>query len=349
MNLLASPERTNQTPKVEEEAMKAYRVILFALLLVLAACSQAPSPAATPEEESLTSQAVLPGASGVVYYIVHNPDVAKPYRVVSYDQTSNTRKTLYSDTRKMHSVAGTLNGFTVMISMRETTSENSDFEIFQITSPTTVTQLTTNSYDDINISVTRGSTLPGFTPYRMAWETQVPCNLFCIKLGIQVRQVSFTGADLFVSGSGDLTRPTISGNGHCIAFIRRTGDKSRVELYTLSTNTYSVIAFSNVPNIRYYDPSPSDDCTKVAYLQVEDWGLSAYSIVLHGGGGTIVSGGRLSHPHLTSDGKWLTYAKYVNGTYRIKTRNLLTNLETDATAPESPITHYDPFWQMANP
>jgi hypothetical protein len=112
--------------------MKAYRCILIALLLVLAACTQTPSPATTPEEETLTSQAVLPGASGLVYYIQHDTTLLKPYSVISYNQATNTKKTLYSDTREMQSVAGTPDGFRVIISMRATTSSTSGFEIFNI-------------------------------------------------------------------------------------------------------------------------------------------------------------------------------------------------------------------------
>ena len=60
---------------------------------------------------------------------------------------------------------------------------------------------------------------------------------------------------------------------------------------------------------------------------------------------TIVSGAEFSHPHLTADCKWLTYAQKVDGAYRIKTRSLVTNLEVDSTAPAAPRNHYAPFWQ----
>jgi hypothetical protein len=330
--------------------MKAYRFILFALLLVLAACTQAPSPAAPPEDETLTSLGVLPGASGLVYFIRHDPQVAKPYSVISFDQATNIQKSLFSSDREIQLVAGTLTGSTVIVSMRETTSSSSDFEIFRI-SNNAATQQTTNSFDDIHVSITRVLGSGFLTSYKMAWETQVFCILPCFtKRAIQVRRVSLLSppSDSFVTGgSGDLTQPSISGNGACVAFVRKSGNTKRVELYKFSNNSFTVIASSSSVAINFSDPSPSDDCTKVAYLKRTGIFPQTYSIMLNAL--TIVSGVPFAHPHLTADGKWLTYAQQVNNAFRIKTRNLLTNLETDATMPASPVNTRAPFWQKANP
>jgi WD40-like Beta Propeller Repeat len=329
--------------------MKAYRVVLFALLLVLGACSQAPTPEANPEEETLTSQGVLAGAAGFVYYVVHNPNAAKPYSVVRYDQATDTKTTIYKGTREIQSVAGTVNGVKVLISMRETADASSDFEIFSVAN-NDATQLTTNSVDDTNVSATRGAGVP-FQTYTAAWETQVVCGILCFKRGIQVRSFEIFGSsNSFVSsGSGDLTQPSISGNGSYIAFIRRAGNMKNVERYNVSTKTSTVIASSSTLGIGYSNPSPSDSGTKVAYHRTIILGGHSIRLYNSGATSTIVSGATFSHPHLTADGNWLTYAQNVNGTYRIKTRSLITNLETDSTAPASPVSHYAPFWQKANP
>jgi WD40-like Beta Propeller Repeat len=336
--------------------MKAYRYILFALLLVLAACTQTPSPAA-PTEETLTSQAVLSGATGLVYYIGHNPNAVNPYSIISHDQATDTKKVLFSGKREIQSVAGMLSGANVIISMRETTSSTSDFEIFRITSTIAATQLTTNSFDDTNVSITRGSTSLPF-PYTMVWETQFTCVDGPKVRSIQVRSGTIFGppSDSFVIDCLDnLTQPSISGNGSYIAFVRTSGSTRKVELYRRSTQTFSVIASSSgggFGTFSYVDPSPSDDGKKVAYLRRSNIIPNpSYSIRLYNNGvtSTIVSGAVFSHPHLTADGKWLAYAQQVNGAYRIKTRNLLTNLEVDATAAASPVRHFAPFWQKANP
>ena len=91
--------------------MKNVRYILMALLLVLAACSQAPSPEVKTNEE-LSSQAVLAGASGMLYYLAHNPTTADPYRVFRYNQVTDTITQVYSGVKEIQSVAGTLDGKT---------------------------------------------------------------------------------------------------------------------------------------------------------------------------------------------------------------------------------------------
>ena len=345
--------------------MKAYRFILAALLLVLAACSQAPTPVATPEE-TLDSQAVLPGASGLVYYLAHNPNATKPYSVVRYDQATDTKTVLYKGNCEIQSVAGTLTGVgsAVFMSMREPGNCSSDFDIFRITSLTTAEQISTNSTDDTNVSVTRGVPLCiGHScfdrDYITAWETNVRC-LNCIKRGIELRiKEGSTVTYRLIKDWGDLTQPSISGNGKNVAFIRKSGSSQTVGFYTLnpdgSVNGLAQIASNGSGLIKpsFSAPSVSDDGKKVVYLSR---GMVAfpdvnYSIKLFNSGvtSTIVSGVPFSHPNLTADGKWLTYAQQVSGTFRIKTRNLLTNLETDATAPASPVSHYAPFWQKTNP
>jgi Tol biopolymer transport system component len=198
----------------------------------------------------------------------------------------------------------------------------------------------------------------------MVWETKVSCGTYCRRHVIQVRDplVLPASQNSFVdSGRGDLnnlTQPTISGNGDYIAFVRKSGSTQSVELYNTSTHSYSVIASSG--SGKYFDPSPSDDGKKVVYLLRGSFNFpSNYNIKLYNNGitssitnvstGMSVVGVPIAHPHLTADGKWLTYAKKVNNTFRIKTRNLLTNLETDATTPSSPVSHSAPCWQKANP
>jgi hypothetical protein len=333
--------------------MKAYRFIIAALLMVLAACSQAPSPEVNTEE--LSSQAVLAGASGMLYYAAHNPTAADPYRIFRQDQTDGNPVLVYSGNREIQSVAATLSGGVVIVSMRETSSSSSDFEIFKITSTTVATQLTTNSFDDTNVSITRGGTSLPFA-YKMAWETSRSCGLGCLKRAILVRSDSLFGppsVSFVPNGSGDFTQPSISGNGQYIAFVRRVGNTKSVERYRLSTGVFTVIAStSGVVTTNLSDPSVSDDGTKVVYrtnlILIPN---PNYSIKLSTNGviTNVVSGVPMSHPYLTADGRYITYAKQVSGAYRIVTRSLVTNLEVDATAPASPRNHYAPFWQKANP
>jgi hypothetical protein len=367
MNLLVNLQGKIKA-KGLEDSMKAYRFILFALLLVLAACSQAPTPLATPEE-TLESQAVLPGASGLVYYLVHNPNAAKTYSVVRYDQQTETKTVLYKGNCEIQSVAGTSSGVgsAVFVSMREPGNCSSDFEIFRITSQTTVEQISTNSTDDTHVSVTRGIPLCiGHScydrDYIMAWETGLRC-LSCVKRGIQLRikEGSTIKYKLFSKSGVDLTQPIISGNGKHVAYIQKqlSGSGQVVGFYILnpdsSVNGNGLIASNGSGLIKpsFFAPSISDDGKKVVYLTRGTIAFpdTNYSIKLWSNFSTsnVVSGVPFSHPHLTADGNWLTYAQQVNNTFRIKTRNLLTNLDADASAPAGPVSHYAPFWQKANP
>jgi hypothetical protein len=337
--------------------MKAYRYMLAALLLLLAACSQAPSPEIRTDEE-LTSQGTLAGASGFVYYLAHNPTAPDPYRVFRHDQATDARIKVYSGTKEIQSVAGTLSGGTVIVSMRETSSSSSDFEIFKITSTSTVTQLTTNSIDDIHVSISRGAKQLGLPTYKMAWETNVSCGFGCSKRGVLVRSVSAFAAttDSFIASDFyDFTQPTMSANGKHVAFIRKSGSTQWVGYNTLDADgditTVAILASNGNGPIKpsFSSPSVSDDGKKMVYLSR---GIIAfpdvnYSVKLINNFviTNVVSGMPMSHPHLTSDGNFVTYAKQVAGAYRIVTRSLVTNLETDSTAPASPVNHYAPFWQ----
>ncbi len=263
--------------------MKAYRFILIALLLVLAACSQAPTPVATPED-ILESQAVLPGASGLVYYLVHNPNAAKIYSVVRYDQQADTKTVLYKGNCEIQSVAGTSSGVgsAVFMSMREPGNCSSDFEIFRITSQTTVEQISTNSIDDTNVSVTRGVPLCiGHScydrDYITAWETEIRC-LNCIKRGIQLRikeGSTITYRFLYNKNPSivfDLTQPSISGNGKHVALIQKSGSSQTVGFYSLNPDgNVSVIGLiasngSGLIKPSFSAPSISDDGKKMVYL-----------------------------------------------------------------------------------
>lgn len=348
-----------KTQNASKLANKFWLFLVVVVTLLLGACSQAPSPTATPEK-TLESQAVLPGAEGLLYYIVHNPNAVKPYSVVRYDQNNDTKTTLYRSACEIQSVAGTLywkDLRKVFVSMREPGNCSSDFEIFRITSLTTAEQLTTNTVDDTNVSVTLGDALcTGHScfdvNYTLVWESQRFCLLAPSKRTIQLRTKSgstFTDSSVSSCGS-DLTQPSISGNGKYIAFVRKSGNTRSVELYKVATQSFSTIASTGggLSLTNYFDPSPSDDGKKVVYLFRTNTFPPSSSIRLYNNGAisSIVSGATFSHPHLTADGKWLTYAQQVSGTYRIKTRNLLTNLDIDSTAPASPLSHFAPFWHV---
>ena len=67
----------------------------------------------------LTTQAALPNADGHVYYIKHNPNVDKPWRLYCFNQVNNKKILIYSGKRAVQSITGDDSCKTVIFSMRE--------------------------------------------------------------------------------------------------------------------------------------------------------------------------------------------------------------------------------------
>jgi hypothetical protein len=120
--------------------------------VVNADTSQDAQPDASTE---LAPQAVLPGAKGFVVYGWYSANsTTTPWRVYRHDEVSDVATMIYGGLREINSVAVSGDGTKFLVSMRETSDAASDFEIFQITlTPTTVTQLTTNTGNDTNVSM----------------------------------------------------------------------------------------------------------------------------------------------------------------------------------------------------
>jgi hypothetical protein len=181
----------------------------------------------------------------------------------------------------------------------------------------------------------------------IAWESTNPSSN-------QYISVSFAnGGGVSFIGGNHSVQPSISGNGRYVVYIEKTSSAQAVKIYDTQASTFTQ-AFSNGSAFikpSFFDPSTCNDASKVVYLSrmVKGIGNVSYSIKLYTKATntttTIVSGAQFSHPHLSADCNYLTYAQKVNDAYRIKTRSLITNLEVDSTTPAAPRNHYAPFWQ----
>jgi hypothetical protein len=253
--------------------MIAYRYTLAALFLVLAACSQAPSLEVKSDDE-LYSQAVLAGATGFVYYVAHNPMAADPYRVFRYDQATDTIVQVYSGVKEIQSVAGTVDGDNVYVSMRETSSSSSDFEIYKITSATTATKTTNNTVDDTNVSVSRNK-----SNNSIAWQSTNPNSN-------QYISVSFAnGGGVSFIGGDHSVQPSISGNGRYVVYIEKTSGAQAVKIYDTQANTFTQVFTNGSAFFKpsFSDPSTCNDASKVVYLSSMFKGIGniSYSIRLY--------------------------------------------------------------------
>jgi hypothetical protein len=87
-------------------------------------------PALADLESSLSTQAVLTGASGFVYYLSYAFVFNSPtiYSVYRHNQQTGAITVVYSGDRQIQSVAGSDDGNFVVVSMKETTDVNSDYD-----------------------------------------------------------------------------------------------------------------------------------------------------------------------------------------------------------------------------
>jgi Tol biopolymer transport system component len=103
----------------------------------------------------ITAQAVLPGGKGFVVYVWNlSTSTTQPWRIYRHNEATDATTLVYGGLRQISSVAISGDGNTLLVSMKETTDAASDYEIFQIAlSPQSVTQLTTNTGEDSNVSM----------------------------------------------------------------------------------------------------------------------------------------------------------------------------------------------------
>jgi hypothetical protein len=89
-------------------------------------------PALPDSQGDLSTQAVLPNTSGFVYYVRSTLVLDGPflYQVFRHNQKTDAITLLYSGIRAIQSVAGSLDGKVIVVSMRETTAMISDYDGF---------------------------------------------------------------------------------------------------------------------------------------------------------------------------------------------------------------------------
>lgn len=289
-------------------------------------------PAFEDAEDALTTQAVLPGASGYIYYIKYIPGIARPWRIYRHDQVSNARLHVYASHLPVQSVAGSADGKSIIISRKD--SSAGDFEVYEINlSPLSIVKLTNNSVDDTNVSMSADS-------MRNVWQSKIGAKDVVVIRSVTGGSVSTVVLPHFYSQF----QPSVSANGRYIALMRKVGSYYRVYRYDRAANNYLLVTW----NKRLLShPSPTDDGKKVAWLYdgftldiVRTKNLSSGAIV-----NVAASTSDIRHPHMKADGKWLTYGLERLGTNRIYTKNLVTGQKIVGTASFTPINYLGMYWQ----
>jgi hypothetical protein len=280
----------------------------------MALAGQELSPLADIESE-LSNQAVLPNASGVVFYIGHSQIISDfRHRIYSHDQQIDQRVSIYSGFRKIQSVAGSMDGDpitsrgSVVVSMREKPEPNgpipgNDLEIFLITfdefGRPTIFQLTSDSVDNTNVSVTADRS-------RIVYQQPINGKDTVV---LRTRQGFASYNSVILSATHPQRHASISINGQYIALVRDpvSGNDS-IQRYTVATNSYLGVGSTGTGNTFEF-PSVSADGQQVLLLRNST--TRPQIVILKnlstGTTQTVASSTAIRHPFLTADGRFMTY------------------------------------------
>jgi hypothetical protein len=247
------------------------------------------------------AQAVLPNTSGYVYYFRHESGQPNPWIIERANQTSESNTYIYTGQREIQAVGGGLDGTSVVISMRETTSPNSDFEIYRLNiGSNTVQRLTNNSVDDIDVSLSAdGKTV--------TWQTLVsgvPSILF------RVYSTPTTFIQRKLAYPNPAREPSISGNGRFITFVHdRPNGLDQLWKYDIINRVYTAIYSTPDISVTLKAPSITDDGNRVMFLVLYpgNQDIQYIDLTTNKRLSAVYSTRTLEHPFITADGKYLTY------------------------------------------
>jgi len=299
-----------------------------------------------PVSGEVVVQAVLPDAEGLVAFIRSNPNLTNnPWMVYVMDQHTDSTTLVYGGRREIQSVSVSADGDTLLVAMRRTIDESSDFEVFRLSiAEETIERLTATSYDESNVSMSADGAV-------LVWEGEN-------EGGARAVFVREDGIESHLVLTLDQREPSVSGNGRFIGLVRTLASGNpRVVRYDRSSNAYQVIWGQDAP-VTLSHPSTSDDGSKVSFLEYRPEGsapterqLVRYLDVDDGTVGNVAAaqltdGPRIAHPHLARDGDHLTYAFRQGDVWNIFTRRVSTGEAVRIVASAEPVNNDAPFWQM---
>ena len=231
----------------------------------------------------------MPNTDGHIYYIQHNSDLDKPWRLYCFNQISNKKMLVYSGKRAIQSVTGDASCKTIIFSMREKVSSNSDYEIFKLSG--SLSRLTNNNANDIDVSQSADSNT-------VVWQ-----GLKQGKKAIYYRIYSGNSSTQKVMVHAQPQYdPSVSGDGRSVALIRKLADgKEKILQYRIANKTYKGI-YTSTNDLRH--PSSSDDGNRFVWLEhtnskylVKIKDLSKKTTTI------LIKNGFIKHPHLASNGQ----------------------------------------------
>jgi archaellin len=292
--------------------------------------------AALPDSNAgeLSAQAVLPGASGFIFYVEYVPGFngANFYSLYRHDQQTGAVTVVYSGDRQIQSVAGSADGIFVVVSMRETTNVNSDYDIFlfnvsDVANPA-IFLLSYDNVNNTNVSMTTDAT-------RIVNEQPVAGRASVV---LRTKQPFALYDSVTLMNTLPQRQPSLSSNGQYISLVRDLADGSdRVLRYTVATASYLAVATSTAV-LEY--PSLSQNGDKVLWLQNGTTDVAKLKDITAGTTQTVLSSSSIGHPSLAGNGLFMAY---VNGS-NIVTKQLVTGQVQTITGSQFSFNFYAPMW-----
>ncbi len=287
------------------------------------------------DSSEVSTQAVLEGVIGIVYYIRHDPNLAEPYRVYKHDQTSNVGTLVYEGEREIQSVAGDLTGNIIFLSMRW--YQGGEFQLYRLNLLNGAVQQITINYDDnLNVSVSRDGTVVAF---QMQYNDDNRVSIYKFE--------SFTSNVYEYTGFSNYRDPSISADGRYLTAVRDLNNgKDRIYKIDLANNTRKTVATSGQ---LLEDPSISDDGDRVMWLQHTNSDKRARVKTLSTGTiQNVYINNTIEHPFITADGNYMTFGRKRKGSLNVYTKNLEIGTTRRLSNAANPRNHLAMTWAQAS-
>ncbi len=288
----------------------------------------------------LSSQAVLPDVGGYIAHVRVVRGTSTTWQIWLSNQSNDQKTLVYEGGLSISSAAVNLAGDTLYF-VAQAAAGSSNSEVYRHTrSNGSTTSLTSTSSAEADVSVSASG-------QTVVWSG---INASTGKRAVYVRDYSgstFSQRVLSLSTANQLS-PTVSGDGAYVAFIRQ-GTSTQVIRFRKSDSTYLTVSTPST-SVSVRGPSVSNGGLKVAWGEdTKSTQASAMKVKTISSGSIVTAGSsssRIYHPHLTSDGAYMTYAVTYGGAFNVSTKNLssgqIARLTSDTS---SSITNTEAFWQ----
>lgn len=254
---------------------------------------------------------------GYACNVVHNPDEQRVWAIhlYNFDQSLTDSEVVFgvAKNRKIQSVACTPNGSFMLFSIKETVA--GDYEVYGMDLNTReITQLTDNDTDDVDVSLSADG-------LKMAWQEHLADG----RQAILLRTYNESKEDfehLSLSSASPFVQPSLSANGHWMAFVQIRKNNYLAVRYDLETGSYLTVRQIPSRN-KLYHPSVSDDGLRFGWLQGRKQTSYIYKNLTGGGIEQALSNMQgIEHPMLSANGEWVIYGYNDQGKQNTKLTHL---------------------------